>query len=92
MNTNLKVNNLSSYRINPINANEKNLNENKKLKIHQRIENQYYKGNGKNTISIYLIKYPYMKILKYFINDLNLNINKLTLYAKLFILFIIKWD
>ena len=83
MNPNLKVNKFSSYRINPINANErKNLNENKKLKIHERIENQYFNQNGKNTILIYLMKYPNLNILKYFINDLKLNVNELNLYKQ----------
>ena len=82
---NLKENKLPSYRINPINANEKILNENNKLKINQRMEKQYYKGNETNTILIYLLKYPYMKILQYFINDLNLN-----LYSKNYLFYLLE--
>ena len=82
MNPNIKVGKLDTYRKSPTNTeNRKDAKDNdtKKLSKKTRIELQYYHGQGKYNILLYLMSYPSSLLLKYFIEELNLPIN---LYKK----------
>ena len=85
MNPKIKVGKLAAYRKSPTNIdNRKNVNDKdvKQLSKNTRIEMQYYQGQGKNSILLYLMKYPKKMMLKYFINELNIPINIYNLYKR----------
>ena len=85
MNPNIKVGKLSTYRKSPTNIeNRKDVNDTeiKKLSKNTRIELQYYQGQGKNNILLYLMSYPSKEILKYFIEELKIPINVFNLYKR----------
>ena len=54
----------------------------------QQIEQQYNGKDGKKTLLMFLMSYPYLPIVNYFIKELKLNINDINLYREncLFIL------
>ena len=54
----------------------------------QQIEQQYNGQDGKKTLLMFLMSYPYLPIVNYFIKELKLNINDINLYREncLFIL------
>ena len=85
MNPNIKVGKLSTYRKSPTNTeNRKDVNDKdaKKLSKNTRIELQYYNGQGKNNILLYLMSYPSKNLLKYFIEELKIPINIYNLYKR----------
>ena len=85
MNPMVKVGKLAAYRKSPTNTeNRKDVNsqENKKLPKTVRIESQYYKAQGKNSILLYLMKYPSKILLDYFINELKIPVNIYNLYKR----------
>ena len=92
MNPISKVGKLATYRKSPTNVEERkdvNDEEAKKLSKNTRIELQYYQGQGKNSILLYLMAYPSKTILKYFLEELKIPINTFNLYKRnsLFFLF-----
>ena len=54
-----------------------------------KIEMQYFDGQGKNSILLYLMAYPDKNILKYFIEELKLDINIFNLYKRNALYFLI---
>ena len=85
MNPNIKVGKLATYRKSPTNIeNRKDVNDNdaKKLGKNIRIELQYYQGQGKNNILLYLMTYPYKSLLKYFVEELKIPVNMFNLYKR----------
>ena len=85
MNPMAKVGKLATYRKSPTNINNRkdvNDKDNKNLSKQVRIESQYYKGQGKNSILLYLMKYPSKKFLDYFIKELKIPINIYNIYKR----------
>ena len=83
MNPNIKVGKLAEYRKSPTNIeNRKDVNENKQLPKNTRIELQYWQGQGKNNILLYLMSYPNKNILKYFVEELNVSVELYNLYKR----------
>jgi len=85
MNPRIKVGKLAAYRKSPTNIDKrKNVNDKdvKQLSKNTRIEMQYYQGQGKNSILLYLMKYPKKMMLEYFINELDIPINIYNLYKR----------
>ena len=85
MNPMIKVGKIASYRKSPTNINErKNINDKnaKKLSKNKRIELQYFSGQGKNSILLYLMRYPSKILLDYFIKELKIPVNIYNLYKR----------
>ena len=85
MNPNIKVGKLATYRKSPTNTeNRKDVNDTnaKQLSKNNRIELQYYHGQGKNNILLYLMSYPSTLLLKYFIEELHFPINLYNIYKR----------
>ena len=88
----IKVNKLVKYRKDYIslenNKDIKDIND-KTLSKNDRIESQYFQGQGKNSILLYLMEYPYKQLLKYFVEDLKIPINIYNLYKRNSLYFLI---
>ena len=90
-NPEIKVGKLLLFR--NINNNRNDLNEQnkdiKKDKTSNFIESQYFQGQGKNSILLYLMSYPDKAILEYFIEILNISVNVHNLYKRNALYFLI---
>ena len=84
-NPEIKVGKLFLYR----NNNNNDSKEIKKEKTVNYIESQYFQGQGKNSILLYLMSYPDKEILKYFIETLNISVNVYNLYKRNALYFLI---
>ena len=85
MNPMIKVGKLAVYRKSPTNTeNRKDINDknNKKLTKNKRIESLYFQGQGKNSILLYLMRYPSKILLEYFIKELKIPVNIFNLYKR----------
>ena len=85
MNPMIKVGKLAAYRKSPTNTeNRKDINDknNKKLTKNKRIESLYFQGQGKNSILLYLMRYPSKILLEYFIKELKIPVNIFNLYKR----------
>ena len=69
-NPHIKVNKLKQYRL--PNTVPKNV----------KIESKYFEKNGKKTNLMFLMSYPYLPIIQYFLNDLKVSINEINLYRE----------
>ena len=47
-----------------------------------KIESKYFEKNGKKTNLMFLMAYPYLPIMQYFLNDLKVSINDINLYRE----------
>ena len=83
---------MASYRKSPTNIeNRKDVNDakNKQLPKETRIELQYCDGQGKNSILLYLMKYPSKILLDYFIKELKISIYLIYIKEILYIFYLI---
>ena len=88
----IKVGKLTKYRNDYNNiGNIKDIKNKNKINLSKNdiIESQYFQGQGKNNILLYLMAYPYKDLLKYFIEDLIIPINIYNLYKRNCLYFLI---